>query len=164
MPRQVRTKMTVVGERIVRELNGVSCLPLVLLLAAPERHHRLAFLRTASPATRMRSGRRWLRFVGRAGEKAALGGGLMAERITVFARTDRFNPARPCYSRMLTTTLPFPTDYTPALSRRPYGCSTRSGNRGSASRNAGSCSPISWLLIGRSGICLKRVIRIASAA
>ena len=39
----------------------------------------------------------------------------MAERITVFARTDRFNPSRPCYSRMLTTTLPFPTDYTPAL-------------------------------------------------
>ena len=41
--------------------------------------------------------------------------GFMAERITVFARTDRFNPAKPCYSRMLTTTLPFPTDYTPAL-------------------------------------------------
>ncbi len=32
-PRQVRTKMTVVGERIVRESNGVSCLPLELLPA-----------------------------------------------------------------------------------------------------------------------------------
>ncbi|WP_155942444.1 hypothetical protein [Rhodomicrobium vannielii] len=30
-PRHVRTKMTVVGERIARELNGVSCLPLELL-------------------------------------------------------------------------------------------------------------------------------------
>jgi DNA polymerase V len=39
----------------------------------------------------------------------------MAERITVFARSDRFNPSRPCYSRTLTTTLAFPTDYTPAL-------------------------------------------------
>ena len=39
----------------------------------------------------------------------------MAERITVFARTDRFNPSRPCYSRMLAATLPWPTDYTPDL-------------------------------------------------
>jgi hypothetical protein len=55
-----------------------------------------------------------LRYVGRAGQKLRRGG-LMGERITVFARTDRFNPSRPCCSRMLTTTLPFPTDYTPAL-------------------------------------------------
>ena len=53
-----------------------------------------------------------LRYVGRAGENLRRGG-LMAVRITVFARTDRFNPARPCYSRMLTTTLPFPTDSRP---------------------------------------------------
>ena len=55
-----------------------------------------------------------LRYVGRAAEKLRRGG-LMAERITVFARTDRFNPCRPCYSKSLTSTLPFPTDYTLAL-------------------------------------------------
>jgi DNA polymerase V len=55
-----------------------------------------------------------MRYVGRAGEKLRRGG-LIAERVTVFARTDRFNPSRPCYSRMLTATLPFPTDFTPAL-------------------------------------------------
>ena len=40
-------------------------------------------------------------------------------------------------SRMLTTTLPFPTDYTPAL----IAPALRSGSRALGSRNAGSCSP-----------------------
>jgi DNA polymerase V len=55
-----------------------------------------------------------LRFVARAGEKLRREGG-MAERLTVFARTDRINPAKPCYSRRLSATLPWPTDYTPEL-------------------------------------------------
>jgi DNA polymerase V len=55
-----------------------------------------------------------VRYVGSAGEKLRRGH-LMAERITVFARTDRFNRSRPCYARTLTATLPFPTDYTPDL-------------------------------------------------
>ena len=111
--KQVRSKMTVVGERIVRELNGVSCLPLELLPAVQK---GITVSRSFGKLLRDKDEIRQalLRYVGRAGEKLRRGG-LMAERITVFARTDRFNPLRPCYSRMLTTTLPFPTDYTPAL-------------------------------------------------
>ena len=71
----------------------------------------------------------------RAGEKLRRGG-LMAERITVFARTDRFNPSRPCYSRMLTTTLPFATDFTPALIVPALRLLEAIWNRGTGFRNA----------------------------
>ncbi|MGO9473477.1 MAG: Y-family DNA polymerase [Rhodomicrobium sp.] len=111
--RQVRTKMTVVGERIVRELNGVSCLPLELL---PALQKGITVSRSFGQLLHKKEEiqQALLRYVGRAGEKLRRGG-LMAERVTVFARTDRFNPFRPCYSQTLTATLPFPTDYTPAL-------------------------------------------------
>jgi DNA polymerase V len=111
--KQVRTKMTVVGERIVRELNGVSCLPLELLPAAQK---GITVSRSFGTLIRDKEGvkQALTRYVGRAGEKLRRGG-LMTERITVFARTDRFNPSRPCYGRALTATLPFPTDYTPDL-------------------------------------------------
>ncbi len=111
--KQVRAKMTVVGERIVRELNGISCLPLDLL-PAPQKGITVSrsFGQLLGDKEPIRQA--LLRYVGRAAEKLRRGN-LMAERLTVFARTDRFNPARPCYSRMLSTTLPFPTDYTPDL-------------------------------------------------
>jgi DNA polymerase V len=112
-PKHVRTKMTVVGERIVRELNGISCLPLELLPAVQKGITvSRSFGRLIFEKEEMQQA--LLRYVGRAGEKLRLGN-LMAERITVFARTDRFNLSRPCYSRTLTETLPFPTDYTPSL-------------------------------------------------
>jgi len=111
--KHIRTKMTVVGERIVRELNGVSCLPLELL-PAPQKGITVSrsfgqLLREKEPIRQALT-----RYVGRAAEKLRRSH-LMAERITVFARTDRFNPSRPCYSRMLSATLPWPTDYTPDL-------------------------------------------------
>ncbi len=111
--KQVRAKMTVVGERIVRELNGVCCLPLELLPAAQK---GITVSRSFGQLLREKEALRQalLRYVGRAGEKLRRAG-LMTERVTVFARTDRFNPNRACYSRTLTATLPFPTDYTPDL-------------------------------------------------
>ncbi len=111
--KQVRMKMTVVGERIVRELNGVSCLPLELLPASQKGITvSRSFGKLLSNKEPIRQA--LARYVGRAAEKLRRGH-LMAERITVFARTDRFNPSRPCYSRTLTATLPFATDYTPDL-------------------------------------------------
>ena len=96
--KRVRAKMTVVGERIVRELNGVSCLPLELLPAVQKGITvSRSFGKLLSNKDEIRQA--LLRYVGRAGEKLRRGG-LMAERITVFARTDRFNPSKPCYSRM----------------------------------------------------------------
>jgi DNA polymerase V len=113
--KQVRAKMTVVGERIVRELNGVSCLALELL-PAPRKGITVSRSFGALLGEKEPIRQALLRYVGRAAEKLRRGR-LMAERITVFARTDRFNPSRPCYSRTLTATLPFPTDYTPDLIR-----------------------------------------------
>ncbi len=113
--RQVRAKMTVVGERIVRELNGVSCLPLELMPGAKK---GITVSRSFGTLLSDKSTieQALLRFVGRAGEKLRREG-LMAQRLTVFARTDRFNPAKPCYARMLSRTLPWPTDFTPELTR-----------------------------------------------
>ena len=56
--KQVRAKMTVVGERIVRELNGVSCLPLELLPAVQK---GITVSRSFGQllATRVKSGRRF---------------------------------------------------------------------------------------------------------
>lgn len=111
--RQVRAKMTVVGERIVRELNGVSCLPLELLPAARK---GITVSRSfgALITDKEQIQQALLRFVGRAGEKLRREG-LMAGRLTVFARTDRFNPKKPSYARMLSVMLPWPTDFTPEL-------------------------------------------------
>ena len=57
--RLVRTKMTVVGEQIVRELNGVSCLPLDLLRAPQEKGSRFRDPSAGCLARRNRSGKRW---------------------------------------------------------------------------------------------------------
>ncbi len=111
--RQVRAKMTVVGERIVRELNGVSCLPLGLL---PTAKKGITVSRSFGSLITDKGEiqQALLRFAGRAAEKLRREG-LMAGRLTVFARTDRFNPNKPCYARMLSVTLPWPTDFTPEL-------------------------------------------------
>ncbi|MGA7324321.1 MAG: Y-family DNA polymerase [Rhodomicrobium sp.] len=111
--KQIRAKMTVVGERIVRELNGISCLPLELM-PAPKKG--ITVSRSFGQLLRDKELIRQalLRYVGRAAEKLRREKS-MARRVTVFARTDRFNPARPCYARMLSATLPWPTDFTPEL-------------------------------------------------
>jgi DNA polymerase V len=87
--KQVRAKMTVVGERIVRELNGVSCLALELL-PAPRKGITVSRSFGALLGEKEPIRQALLRYVGRAAEKLRRGR-LMAERITVFARTDRFN-------------------------------------------------------------------------
>ena len=71
--KQVRAKMTVVGERIVRELNGVSCLPLELLPAVQKGITvSRSFGKLLSDKDEIRQA--LLRYVGRAGEKLRRGG------------------------------------------------------------------------------------------
>ena len=84
-PKTIRQKMTVVGERIVYELNGVSCLPLEIL-APPQKGITVSrsFGQTLSSLGAIREA--LSQFVGRAGEKLR-SQNLMAQRLAVFIMT-----------------------------------------------------------------------------
>lgn len=112
-PKTIRARMTVVGERIVSELNGEACLDLEL--AAPAQKGitvSRSFGRQLSDREAIRQA--LLQFVGRAGEKLRRQN-LQANRLTVFLMTSPFAEDRPFYSNSMTRKLMFPTDYTPDL-------------------------------------------------
>ena len=72
--KQVRSRMTVVGERIVRELNGISCLPLELVAASQKGITvSRSFGQLLSEKEPIQQA--LLRFVARAGEKLRREGG-----------------------------------------------------------------------------------------
>ncbi|MGE0278452.1 MAG: Y-family DNA polymerase [Nitrospiraceae bacterium] len=112
-PKTIRARMTVVGERIVSELNGESCLDLELV-APPQKGITVSrsFGKTLSGLEPIREA--LLQFVGRAGEKLR-GQNLQAKRLTVFLMTSPFDKDRPFYSNSMTRKLLFPSDYTPDL-------------------------------------------------
>jgi DNA polymerase V len=114
-PKAIRRKMTVVGERLVYELNGQSCLPLELV--APARKGLTVSRSFGRPLTQLGPIKEaLLQFVGRAGEKLRRQR-LMTALIMVFVMTDRFSTTRPFYGQSATMRLPYPTDYTPDLIR-----------------------------------------------
>jgi DNA polymerase V len=112
-PKAIRHKMTVVGERLVYELNGRPCLPLELM--APPRQGLTVSrsfgqtLTTLHPITEA-----LVSFVGRAGEKLRRQQ-LMAGQVMVFVTTNRFSFTQPFYANSATLRLPYPTDFTPDL-------------------------------------------------
>jgi len=112
-PKTIRARMTVVGERIVSELNGESCLDLELV-APPQKGITVSrsFGRQLTDREAIRQA--LLQFVGRAGEKLRRQN-LQANRLTVFLMTSPFAENRPFYSNSMTKKLLFPTDYTPDL-------------------------------------------------
>lgn len=112
-PKTIRQKMTVVGERIISELNGVSCLPLEIL-APPQKGITVSrsFGRTLTSLGAIREA--LSQFVGRGGEKLRAQN-LMAKRLAVFLMTSPFASDRPFYSKSMTCRMVFPTDYTPDL-------------------------------------------------
>lgn len=112
-PKAIRQKMTVVGERIVSELNGISCLPLEIL-APPQKGITVSrsFGQTLTSLGPIREAMSL--FVGRAGEKLR-GQNLMAKRLAVFIMTSPFASERPFYSKSMACRMAFPTDYTPDL-------------------------------------------------
>lgn len=112
-PKTIRARMTVVGERIVSELNGESCLDLELV-ASPQKGITVSrsFGRQLTDREAIREA--LLQFVGRAGEKLRRQN-LQALRLTVFLMTSPFAQDRPFYSNSMTRKLLFPTDYTPDL-------------------------------------------------
>jgi DNA polymerase V len=111
----IRRKMTVVGERLVYELNGRSCLHLELV--APPRKGLTVSRSFGRPLTRVEPIKEaLLQFVGRAAEKLRRQR-LMTSHLMVFVMTNRFSTTRPLYSQSATVRLPYPTDYTPDLIR-----------------------------------------------
>ena len=112
-PKAIRRKMTVVGERLVHELNGRSCLPLELV--TPPRKGMTVSRSFGQPLSGLGPIKEALvQFVGRAGEKLRRQG-LMAAQVMVFVTTNRFSARRPFYANSATLKLPYPTDFTPDL-------------------------------------------------
>jgi DNA polymerase V len=114
-PKAIRKKMTVVGEKIVYELKGISCIPLELV--APQQKGITVSRSFGQVLTRLEDIKHaLLQFVGRAGEKLRRQN-LMAQHMTVFLMTNRFAADLPFYSKSASCQMQFPTDYTPDLIR-----------------------------------------------
>ncbi len=112
-PKHIRKHMSVVGERIVQELNGISCLPLELV--QPARQGITVSRSFGQYLTELDSVKEaLLHFIMRAGEKLRRQQ-LMARHITVFLGTNRFSRVHPHYANSAAATLPYATDYTPEL-------------------------------------------------
>jgi DNA polymerase V len=112
-PKAIRRKMTVVGERLVYELNGRSCLPLELV--TPLRQGLMVSRSFGQTLTALQLIKEALiQFVGRAAEKLRRQQ-LIAGQVMVFVTTNRFSATRPFYANSATVKLPYPTDFTPDL-------------------------------------------------
>jgi DNA polymerase V len=92
-PKAIRRKMTVVGERLVYELNGRSCLPLELV--TPPRQGLMVSRSFGQTLTALQLIKEALiQFVGRAAEKLRRQQ-LIAGQVMVFVTTNRFSATRP---------------------------------------------------------------------
>lgn len=138
-PKAIRARMTVVGERIVSELNGEPCLGLELV-PPPQKGITVSrsFGRLLTDPAAIRQA--LLQFVGRAGEKLRRQS-LQAKRLTVFLMTSPFAD-RPFYSNSMTANSCFQPTTRRILSRRPQQSLRRFTAPATPTRNAASCSPI----------------------
>jgi DNA polymerase V len=127
-PRFIRERFNVVVERLVLELRGVPCISLEE--APPDRKSIMAsrsFGRTVQARTELEEA--VAAYTSRAAEKLR-GQGLAANRITVFAHTNRFQPNEPQYAAQQPVTLPVATADTGKLiaaAKRGLGVIYRSG-------------------------------------
>ncbi len=111
--RAVRQHLGVVGERIVWELNGVSCLELEEI--EDPRKNICCSRSFGEPVEDYESLRQAVAtHATRAGEKLRRQG-LAATSIAVFLMTNRFRPDRPQYNPQLGRELLIPTSFTPEL-------------------------------------------------
>lgn len=109
-PETVRTKFSVVLERTVRELRGLSCLDLEEVV--PDKQ-QIMCSRSFGDRIYERSelAEAVASYVSRAAEKLR-GQGAIAGALTVFVRTSPFNPKEPQYQKTMTVPLPEATDDT----------------------------------------------------
>jgi len=105
-PAAIRKSMGVIGERLLRELNGISCLALEEM--PPDRKGVMASRSFGSPVEALGELEEALaNHVARASEKIR-GFGLLATRMEVFLETNRFKKEDPQYSRGIGITLDRP--------------------------------------------------------
>jgi len=109
----IRNELGVVGERIARELNGISCLeleeappPKKAIASARSFGHQVESIEEIQQALST--------YIARVAEKLRLGN-LLASRIEVFVETNPFKPETPQYHASTQTTFMCPTDSTPEL-------------------------------------------------
>ena len=109
----LRRELGVVGERIARELNGISCLALE---EAPDPQKGIATARSFGEPMEALEGleQALATYTARAAEKLRAGGQL-AGRIQVHLETSPFRPDQPQYYPVAHTSLPEPTSHTPDL-------------------------------------------------
>ena len=106
-PAAIRKSMGVIGERLLRELNGISCLELEEM--PPDRKGVMASRSFGSPVEALEELEEALaNHVARASEKVRRFG-LLATRMEVFVQTNRFKKEEPQYSRGIAITLDRPT-------------------------------------------------------
>ncbi len=112
-PRFVRERFNVVLERLVQELRGV---PSISLEEAPPDRKSIMASRSFGRAVETRADleEAVATYVSRAAEKLR-GQGLSANRITVFAQTNRFKPEERQYAAQQPVTLPIATSDTGRL-------------------------------------------------
>jgi len=111
----IRRYLTVVGERIVLELRGISCIPLETerppkkgIMCSKTFGKEITTLDELTEAVAT--------YTVRAAEKLRQQDSLAAS-LTVFIRTNTFNQNIPRYSNSFTCTIPYPTAFTPELVR-----------------------------------------------
>lgn len=109
-PKQIRRHYSVVVERTVRELNGESCLELEEV--TPTKQQIICSRSFGQRITTRQAMREAVcQYTSRAAEKLR-GEGCTAQMLTLFMRTNRFNPSEPQYTPSLSTKLPIPSDDT----------------------------------------------------
>ena len=109
-PKSIRLKFSVVVERIVRELNGISCIDLEE--AAPTKKQIICSRSFGERILEKRLMREAIcKYVTRAAEKLR-GEKRLTKSVSVFIRTSPFSKGEPHYSNSMATELPNPTDDT----------------------------------------------------
>ncbi|WP_417526381.1 translesion error-prone DNA polymerase V subunit UmuC [Marinomonas shanghaiensis] len=109
-PKSIRSEFSVVMERTIRELNGVSCLDLELV--RPTKQQIICSRSFGHKVTDKRELREAIaKYTTRAAEKLR-GEKRLCRVVSVFVRTSSFIPNEPQYSKTLSAELPNPTDDT----------------------------------------------------
>jgi len=109
----VRRYLTVVGERIVLELRGISCMPLTIG-QPPKKGIMCAKTFGREITEKDELIQAVATYTARAAEKLRQQDSLTAS-LTVFIRTNSFNQNIPQYSNSFSIDIPYPTAYTPDL-------------------------------------------------
>ena len=114
-PKQIRQMMGVVGERIVHELRGTSCLPLEL--ATPAKKSIVCSRSFGAPLTKKEDVRAALHHHLMRGCRKLRKQMVQARHLSIFIQGKRFSKTLPYYANAAATTLLLPSNYTPDLSK-----------------------------------------------